>query len=121
MAIRESPKFSGEISQGKTEWPRCLLWHGWLPSLSGNVTGSPWAVNPADDMFRQLESSLGFYCPDMIDEWPWTMSLILMRMPPSPNTWSDGSKIQDPVSKIETAGAEVFGTGGFPHQWRCIE
>ena len=26
------------------------------------------------------------------------------RMPPYPNTWSDGSKIQDPVSKIETAG-----------------
>ena len=25
------------------------------------------------------------------------------------NTWSDGSRIQDPISKIETAGAGAFG------------
>ena len=82
VAIREPDKFSSLISRDKTECPRCLLWHGWLPSLSGNIIGSPpWAVNPADDMFRQLESCLGPYCPDMIDEMngPWTMSLMLMR------------------------------------------
>ena len=29
-------------------------------------------------------------------------------MPLSPNTWSDGSKVQDLVSEIETAGAGVY-------------
>ena len=26
----------------------------------------------------------------------------------TPNTWSDGSKVQDPVSGIEVAGAKIF-------------
>ena len=70
-----SSEFSSLISLDKTEWARCLL----LPSLSGNMMGSPWPVNPADDVYRQLDSCLGPYCPDMTDEWPWMMSLMLMR------------------------------------------
>ena len=81
----------------------------WLPSLAGNTIGSLWAANPADDVYRELESYLGPYCPDMIDEWAMDDEIdaneMSEHMPPCPDIWSDGSKIQDPVSKIETAGA----------------
>ena len=30
---------------------------------------SSWAVNPADDLFKQLETCRGPYRPDMIDDW----------------------------------------------------
>ena len=34
VAIRESPEFHDVVSLDKSFWPRCLLWHGWLPALS---------------------------------------------------------------------------------------
>ena len=55
------------------------------------MMGSPWAVNPADDMYRQLESCLGPYCPAMIDECAmddeFNADEMSERMPPYPNTW----------------------------------
>ena len=35
------PEFTSLISRDKTHWPRCLLWHGWLLSLSCNMMDSP--------------------------------------------------------------------------------
>ena len=108
VAVRESPEFSRLIYWDKTEWPWCLLWHGWPPSSSGNMIGYPLAVNPADGIFRQLESYLGPHCPDMMDEWAmddeFDAEEMAEQMPPSPNTWSVGGRIQDPVSEIEAAG-----------------
>ena len=34
VEIRENPEFLGLIGMDKAHWPRCLLWHGWLPILS---------------------------------------------------------------------------------------
>ena len=48
VEIRESPEFHDLMRMDKSHWPRCLLWHGWLPLLSGAGDGSPWAVS-ADD------------------------------------------------------------------------
>ena len=31
------------MEMDESSWPRCLLWHGWLPLLSGVTGGSPWA------------------------------------------------------------------------------
>ena len=56
------------MSRDRTDWPRCLIWHSWLPSLSGNMIGSPRAVNPTDDMCNQLETRLGPYHSDMMDQ-----------------------------------------------------
>ena len=36
VEIRESPEFHDLMREDKAHWPRCLLWHGWLPS--------PWAA-----------------------------------------------------------------------------
>ena len=40
VEIRESPEFHDLMRLDKAHWPSCLLWHGWLPMLSG-VNGSP--------------------------------------------------------------------------------
>ena len=33
VQIRENPEFHDLIQKDKRTWPRCLLWHGWLPAL----------------------------------------------------------------------------------------
>ena len=35
VEIRENPEFHDLMRMDKGHWPRCLLWHGWLPLLSG--------------------------------------------------------------------------------------
>ena len=35
VEIRENPEFHDLMREDKAHWPRCLLWHGWLPMLSG--------------------------------------------------------------------------------------
>ena len=31
VEIRENPEFHDLMRMDKGHWPRCLLWHGWLP------------------------------------------------------------------------------------------
>ena len=35
VEIRENPEFHDLMRMDKSHWPRCFLWHGWLPLLSG--------------------------------------------------------------------------------------
>ena len=48
VEIRENPEFHDLMRMDKSHWPRCLLWHGWLPLLQGTGGGSLWA-DSADD------------------------------------------------------------------------
>ena len=41
--VRELPEFAYFMSLDRSKWLRCLLWHGWLPGLSGVSDGDPWA------------------------------------------------------------------------------
>ena len=41
VEIRENPEFHDLMRMDKAHWPRCLLWHGWLPKLSGVNGASP--------------------------------------------------------------------------------
>ena len=59
VEIREHPEFHDLMELDKTSWPRCLLWHGWLPRLSGTNGGSPWALTPAEGAVNILECALG--------------------------------------------------------------
>ena len=43
VEIRKNPEFHDLMRMDKGHWPRCLLWHGWLPKLSGVNGASPWA------------------------------------------------------------------------------
>ena len=43
VELRNQPEFLPLMSRDRTHWPRCLLWHGWLPGLSPRTLGTPWA------------------------------------------------------------------------------
>ena len=44
VELRNKPEFLPLMSRDRTHWPRCLLWHGWLPCLSSRTFGTPWAI-----------------------------------------------------------------------------
>ena len=48
VEIRENPEFHDLVRMDKGHWPRCLLWHGWLPMLSGVNGASPWAASASE-------------------------------------------------------------------------
>ena len=69
MEIREDPEFYGLQEMDKSCWPRCLLWHSWLPLLSGCNGVSPWAEDPAEGAGNLLESGLGPYTSGGLEDW----------------------------------------------------
>ena len=69
VEIRENPEFHDLMRMDKAHWPRCLLWHGWLPMLSGVNGASPWAVDATESASYLLEVALGRYSSGLISEW----------------------------------------------------
>ena len=55
VEIRENPEFHDLVRMDKGHWPRCLLWHGWLPLLSGVNGASPWAADASEGAGNLLE------------------------------------------------------------------
>ena len=53
----------------KRTWPRCLLWHGWLPALDGVNLAGGWAVGPGRVASNVLETRLGGCVPHTLDGW----------------------------------------------------
>ena len=43
VQIRENPEFHDLVQRDKSNWPRCLLWHGGLLALAYPGGRSPWA------------------------------------------------------------------------------
>ena len=69
VEIRENPEFHELMEMDKSFWPRCLLWHGWLPMLSGVNRGSPWAVDHVEGARNLLENALGSYTSAFLLDW----------------------------------------------------
>ena len=46
VELRNNPEFLPLMDRDRTNWPRCLLWHGWLPGLTSRSSGSPSAPLP---------------------------------------------------------------------------
>ena len=71
VEIRENPEFHDLMRLDKASWPRsrCLLWHGWLPMLSGVLGASSWAVDASESAAYLLEVALGRYSSGLITEW----------------------------------------------------
>ena len=59
--IRENPEFHGLLYRDKSTWPRCFLWHGWLPALASPGGDSPWAVSEQDIAKNKLHCSYEAY------------------------------------------------------------
>ena len=57
VEIRENPKFHDLMRGNKGHCH--LLWHGWLPLLSGTNGASPWAESAAQGAGQMLEQVLG--------------------------------------------------------------
>ena len=97
--IREHPEFHGLLEMDKSYWPRCLLWHGWLPLLSGVTCGSLLAENPAEDAGHLLECALGSYTSGLLEDWQLLVGVdaegAADRVAAEPDIWTDGSLVED--------------------------
>ena len=100
--IREHPEFHDLMEMDKSSWPRCLLWHGWLPKLSGVNGGSPWAGSLWEGAANLLECALGRYSSDALTEWQLPVGFDAVasarRVAAEPDVWTDGSLVDDKVS-----------------------
>ena len=69
VEIRENPEFHDLMRMDKAHWPRCLLWHGWLPMLSGCNGVSPWAGDASESAIYLVEAALGDCSSRMVSDW----------------------------------------------------
>ena len=111
--VRELPEFASLLSLDCSNWPRCLLWHGWLPGLSGISDHDPWATSFGDLASFHLERCLGPYPVDFASCWTapeyWDADDIALEMSDHPNIWTDGSREDfSSVGGFEVAGAGVY-------------
>ena len=53
--VRELPEFAYLLSLDRSNWSRCLLWHGWLPGLNGISDKEHWATSFGDLASFHLE------------------------------------------------------------------
>ena len=67
--IRESVEFRSLLLRDRSSWPRCLLWHGWLPALACAGEASPWATSDEDVARARLERLLGSYSGEDCGDW----------------------------------------------------
>ena len=65
VEICENPEFHDLMRMDKGHWPRCLLWHGWLPKLSGVNGASPLAADASESAGYLVEVALGRYSPGL--------------------------------------------------------
>ena len=112
VPCRENHEFHHLMRMDEGHWPRCLLWHGWIPLLSGVDGASPWAADASECAVHLVEVALGRCSPGLMTEWsPPHGFLMLLRL------LSDGSLVLDHVT-----GASSSGAGFFAHQsedcWR---
>ena len=112
VEIRENPEFHDLMREDKAHWPRCLLWHGWLPMLSGVNGASPWAADASESASYLVETALGQYSSRLFSEWSLSDEFdadeVSARMPDSPEVWSDGSVVLDSVTGVSAAGAGML-------------
>ena len=112
VEIRVNPEFHDLMRMDKSHWPRCLLCHGWLPSLSGVNGHSLWAESAAEGAGNLLERSLGSYSSRQLREWEVPAEFdredAVRRMPGNLNVWSDGSVVLDKVSRASSGGFGMF-------------
>ena len=126
VAVRESPEFHEIVNLDKAGWPRCLLWHGWLPPLSGAEDDDPWAVDAGHVASKRLEVALGSYA-GAGRELGGEFSLVDGDVPlaSAPDVWSDGSLVLDSFSGVGFAGCCVYahesGAAWFGRQWEHLD
>ena len=104
--VRDLPEFAFLMSLDRSNWPRCLLWHGWLPGLNGIRHEDPWATSFGDLASSHLERCLaGAWTPPDY----WDAADIALEMPEHPDVWTDGGREDfSSIGVFEVAGAGVY-------------
>ena len=121
VEIRENPECHDLMRMDKAHWSRCLLWHGWLPTLSGVNGASPWAIDATESAAYMVEVALGRYSSGLITDWDLSGDFdhddAAASLTDHPDVWTDGSLILDRVTGVSSSGS-----GFFAHQdqrfWR---
>ena len=94
--VRDLPEFASLMSLDRSNWPRCVLWHGWLPGLNDIGGNDPWAVSFGDLASVKLERCLGAYPVAFAGSWTppkhWDADDIDLEMSDHPSIWTDGSR-----------------------------
>ena len=99
------------MSLNRINWPRCLLWHGWLPGLNGVTNDRPWAFSVGGSASFHLERCLGAYRVDSAWTPPeyWDADDLALEILEHPNIWTGGSKKDfSSIAGFEVAGAGVY-------------
>ena len=108
VEIREHPEFHDLMEMDKSSW--CLLWHGWLPLLSGVNGGSGSSREGAANL---LECALGRYSSDALAEWQLPVGFDAVaaarRVAAEPDVWTAGSLVDDKVFGASSPGAGCLG------------
>ena len=96
----------------KTHWLRCLLWHGWLPVLSGVNGASPWAIDVSESAAYLVEVALGRYSSGLIAEWSlpdgFDHDMAASSLSDHPDVWTDGSLVLHHLTGVSASDAGVF-------------
>ena len=113
VELRNSPEFLPLLSRDRTNWSRCLLWHGWLPGLTSRTIGTPWGIASSDLASSCLENALGPYTLSTTSVWHpfWDQDDVqdmVDAVPVAPNIWTDVRREPIPHLDVETAGAGAF-------------
>ena len=110
--VRDLLELATLMSLDRSNWLRCLLWHGWLPGLGGISGKDPWATSFGDLACAKLERCLSAYPVNFDGCWTppeyWDAADIALEMSEYPNIWTDGSRENfSSVGGFEIAGAGV--------------
>ena len=120
VEIRENPEFHDLMREDKGNWPRCLLWHGWVPMLSGVIGVSTWSASASESASYLVEAALGSYSTKLISECglpdDFGPSEVASLVPDHPNVWTDGSLVLDQVTGVSASGAGFFAHSPEPLQ-----
>ena len=110
--IRESPEFHDLLSRDKRSWPRCLLWHGWLPALACTGGASHWAASVDDVACARLERLLGSCSEEVCRGWVpsdhFVGDVASSDVSDHPDVWTDGSFVLDELSGVGIGGCGVY-------------
>ena len=89
--------------------PRCLPFHGWLPTLSPRRVQPPCAVAEVGSVDAALERALGAYPVHPSEAWsPGWDPEDISDSAANPNMWTDGSRDEDLDAIVGVAGAGAF-------------
>ena len=96
----------------RSNWPRCLPWHGWLPGLGLGGDLAPWADSLGQLAVRSLETVLGGHQDDCsglrspLDFWD--AEDLAIEIGDHPRVFTDGSLDSHALEDVSVAGAGVY-------------